>query len=570
MPRREYEIEPVEFTVEESTLRYYSDHVEELSESAAIERPVYIELLKGLLEDGATVLDVGAGTGRDVHLLNREGFDVLGVDPNAELIARGSRRFGIPEGRLKQAALPDLQGITGRYDAVLCSLVLQHLSDTALLDALYSLKQRVADGGVLLVTVPKEAPQDAGDIRYLIRPPERYQFFLTRLGLDLVREMDLVPGDEPGATPARLMLFVAGIRDGLRPIETLESILIEDRKANSYKFALLRALADVATHKYNAAQWRPGGLVAIDIDLIARHWIEYYWPIVAAEERGSFVLQGQRIKGKADVTFREPLRELVRAFGEGGLSAFLLALESNRLSTGAKALYKATLTKVRSGIDQPVQYSGNDRTGAKVFQREGRRILVPAELWSELSVMGRWVADSVILRWAEFTVNLKHQSPHVTKEQVVSLLLQRSAADRKVDVARAAYERVLAGRHSLTCVWSGAALRRFDVDHAIPFALWGNNDLWNLLPAAPNVNSAKSDRLPSRNLVEARRRGILEAWEHLYVQESALFLRHTGDFVGEPLAGFAGAQRATLFATFKDAIEYTAQNRVAERWDGPG
>ncbi len=195
---------------------------------------------------------------------------------------------------------------------------------------------------------------------------------------------------------------------------------------------------------------------------------------------------------------------------------------------------------------------------------------MPAELWAELSVMGRWVVDSIILRWAEFTVTLKHQAPHVTKEQVVSLLLQHSAAGRKVDVARSAYDRVLAEHHSLTCVWSGLALKRFDVDHAIPFALWGNNDLWNLLPAAPKVNNAKRAKLPSRSLVETRRPGIVEAWEHLYVQEPALFLRHAGDFVGEPLAGFAGPQRATLFATFKDAIEYTAQNRVAERWDGLG
>ena len=569
-PRREYEIKPVEFTVEESTLRYYSDHVQELFESAAGGRPVYIDMFRGLLEDGATVLDVGAGIGRLVHLLSREGFDVLGADPNAELITRGRRRFEIPQERLKQAALPDLEGITGRYDAVLCSLVLQHLPETAVLDALYSLKQRVADGGLLLVTVPMEAPEDSGDVRYLLRPSEQYRFFLSRLGLELVREMDLVPGSESGTTPARLMLFAAGIADGLRPIETLESVLIEDRKVNSYKYALLRALADLASHKYNAAQWRPGGSVAIDMDLIARQWIEYYWPIVAGEERGLFVLQGQRITGKADITFREPLRQLIRAFGEGGLAAFILALESNRLSPTAQDLYSATLAKLRSGIAQPVQYAGNDRTGTKIFQREGRRILLPAELWAELSVMGRWVADSIVLRWAEFTVNLKHQTPEVTREQVVSLLLQQSAADRKVDVARSAYERVLAERHSLTCVWSGLDLRRFDVDHAIPFALWGNNDLWNLLPAAPKVNNAKRAKLPSRKLVEARRPEIVEAWELLYTQEPALFLRHAGDFVGQDLMGFTGAQRATLFATFKDAIEYTAQNRVAERWDGLG
>ncbi|MFW5842890.1 MAG: class I SAM-dependent methyltransferase, partial [Spirochaetota bacterium] len=289
--RSEYGIDHLESTVAEETLRYYSGHIEELAESAVVERPVYIDVLTGLLQDGARVLDVGAGIGRDVNLLGEEGFDVLGVDPNPELLTRGGRRFAIPDGRLRQSSLPDLPGVTGRYDAVLCSLVLQHLPDTAFLDALYTLKQRLAQGGLLLLTVPMDMPADAENVIYRIRSPEQYQFFLARLGLDLIREMDLVPGGDPGSTSARLMLFAAGAGDGLRPIETLESILIEDRKVNSYKYALLRALANLATRRYNAVRWRPDGIVALDIDLIAREWIEYYWPIVAAEEKGRFILQ---------------------------------------------------------------------------------------------------------------------------------------------------------------------------------------------------------------------------------------------------------------------------------------
>ncbi|MFP4432467.1 MAG: methyltransferase domain-containing protein [Spirochaetaceae bacterium] len=568
--KSKYRFEPVDFTVAEETLRYYSGHKDELAENAVAERPVHIDVLSGLLHEGATVLDVGTGIGRDVHRFSEEGFDVLGGDPNPELLILGRRRFAIPDRRLRQSSLPDLPGVTGRYDAVLCSLVLQHLPDTAFLDALYTLKQRLVEGGLLLLTVPMEIPADAENVIYRIRSPEQYQFFLARLGLDLIREIDLVPGGDPGSTSARLMLFAAGSGDGLRPIETLESILIEDRKVNSYKYALLRALANLATRRYNAVRWRPDGIVALDIDLIAREWIKYYWPIVAAQEKGRFILQGQEIQGKADVTFREPLRGLVRAFGEGGLSAFTLALECDRLSEPAKALYKVTIQKVRLGIAQPVQYAGNERTGAKVFRKEGKQILMPAELWAELSVMGRWIADSIVLRWADFTINLRRQPPDVTSQEVISLLLEPSGADRKVDIARSAYERVLTERNSLTCVWSGSALRRFDVDHAIPFALWGNNDLWNLLPTAPEVNNAKRAKLPSRKLVEARRPEIVEAWEHLHSQEPALFLRHAEEFVGQKLSDFAELQRATLFTAFKDAIEYTAQNRVAERWEGFG
>ncbi|WP_418156223.1 HNH endonuclease domain-containing protein [Pseudomonas aeruginosa] len=48
------------------------------------------------------------------------------------------------------------------------------------------------------------------------------------------------------------------------------------------------------------------------------------------------------------------------------------------------------------------------------------------------------------------------------------------------------------------CTWSGRPLnQRFAVDHAIPFSLWANNDLWNLLQVDQQVNANKSDKLPS-------------------------------------------------------------------------
>lgn len=48
-----------------------------------------------------------------------------------------------------------------------------------------------------------------------------------------------------------------------------------------------------------------------------------------------------------------------------------------------------------------------------------------------------------------------------------------------------------------TAVASG----HFVIDHAIPFAFWGNNDLWNLLPADAAVNGQKSDKLPRPDLL---------------------------------------------------------------------
>ncbi len=56
------------------------------------------------------------------------------------------------------------------------------------------------------------------------------------------------------------------------------------------------------------------------------------------------------------------------------------------------------------------------------------------------------------------------------------------------------------------CAWTGRTLDgRFEVDHASPYSVWGNNDRWNLLPCLARVNRAKSDALPTRQLLVRRR-----------------------------------------------------------------
>ncbi|MFD2825276.1 HNH endonuclease domain-containing protein [Leeuwenhoekiella polynyae] len=53
-------------------------------------------------------------------------------------------------------------------------------------------------------------------------------------------------------------------------------------------------------------------------------------------------------------------------------------------------------------------------------------------------------------------------------------------------------------------------MARYPLDLVIPFSICKNNDLWNLLPAARNVNAAKSDKIPAPELIERQRDRILE------------------------------------------------------------
>lgn len=72
-------------------------------------------------------------------------------------------------------------------------------------------------------------------------------------------------------------------------------------------------------------------------------------------------------------------------------------------------------------------------------------------------------------------------------------------------------------------MWTEPILLRQTQNNVTPFSISKNNDLWNLLPAARNVNAAKSDKIPAPELIERQRDRILEYWEILHKHQQQCF-----------------------------------------------
>jgi hypothetical protein len=72
----------------------------------------------------------------------------------------------------------------------------------------------------------------------------------------------------------------------------------------------------------------------------------------------------------------------------------------------------------------------------------------------------------------------------------------------------------------INCVWSDKSLKsKYDIDHSMPFARWPNNDLWNLLPTDSQVNSQKSDRLPTEQKLKASKERIQHWWQEAWLDD---------------------------------------------------
>jgi SAM-dependent methyltransferase len=101
---------------------------------------------------GATVLDIGCGNGIVSRAIGRAGYHITGIDVSEKTIARAVAENDLDNVEFKVVGASQLKAEPGRYDAIICSEVLEHLHEPAeLLSILYS---SLKDNGVLVVTVP--------------------------------------------------------------------------------------------------------------------------------------------------------------------------------------------------------------------------------------------------------------------------------------------------------------------------------------------------------------------------------------------------------------------------------
>ncbi len=108
-------------------------------------------LHESLPADGK-ILDVGCGNGVISRHLGRLGFNVLGVDVSEKTIEMARAIEPMPNVVFLKKSAEELVASGEKYDAVICSEVLEHLNDPgALLNVLYA---TLAENGKLIVTVP--------------------------------------------------------------------------------------------------------------------------------------------------------------------------------------------------------------------------------------------------------------------------------------------------------------------------------------------------------------------------------------------------------------------------------
>ena len=145
--------------MDEKTVQYYNENAESLYNfysSVASGQGISKYFLSAFPSLNAKILDIGAGSGRDILELLKHGYDAYGVDASESLVYTTLTHNPDLKGRLQVSSLPELKNLQGKYDSILCSAVLMHIPKRSLFDSACRIRELLNPNGRLLLSLPKK------------------------------------------------------------------------------------------------------------------------------------------------------------------------------------------------------------------------------------------------------------------------------------------------------------------------------------------------------------------------------------------------------------------------------
>ena len=490
---------------------------------------IHAPVLDLVPESAGCVLDVGAGSGRDAAWFAAKGHQVVAVEPSVEMRAAGKECHGSPDIRWMDDTLPALDKVLRSkltFDLVWLSGVWMHVPPSTRARAFRKLVSVMSPGGSMMVSLRRGPP-----------PPERpmgpataadMEILARRHGLQTIRREAVT--DAAGRSGIRWeVIWLRLPDDGTGALPLLRHVVFNDRKSSTYKLALLRAAIRIADGAGGFA--RPGRdehHVDLPLGLVALFWVRTFRPLIASDlpqhpagnRRLAFVKEGFRgLAARSPHDLRigqhftgDDARNLIRAVRNAASCIRNMPATHTTYPGSSEPMFPCE----RAG---PVRIRNAIRLDEAFLWSFGT-LSVPANLWQAMGRYAPWIEPAVLNEWIE--IMRGYASEPVSRDACMAALRWLEPEHETGDIRRLG-RRLRESGSPLFCVWTGRRpTREFDVDHCFPFAAWPCNDLWNLLPSAPDANRRKGDRLPAPEALEQAKPRMLEWWDLAYLRNAAL------------------------------------------------
>ncbi|MBX7127101.1 MAG: hypothetical protein K1X47_15505 [Cyclobacteriaceae bacterium] len=363
----------------------------------------------------------------------------------------------------------------------------------------------------------------------------------------------------------------------------ISRIIEKDSKSTTYKLALLRSVIDIIQENSPYIE-ESIDRVHFPMGLVIEKWLLYYYPILESSHRIP------QIHGSANLAFATEFQKLISHYkSQNGFSKFYRDLIEHGIAPEAQQHFQELAIKIYQTIKgMPMRYIGSSLYDQhySIFRIENRRrsnssissleslissfgsFSIPVNYFEAFKLMGNYITgqESILMKWAEFSVGASDQ--RLTTEMALGEMLKNPITSRDILTSKKLYEQVLEKSGRVFCVWTGKQINSYEIDHVIPFSIWRNNDLWNLLPAQPSINRLKRDKIPSPETIEKSKDRILNYWELLSAQCSDRFPRE----IKHALLGNnpSDSWRESAIERLKLTTTYLIDVRGYEGWRLPG
>ncbi|MGZ8291829.1 MAG: class I SAM-dependent methyltransferase [Telluria sp.] len=485
----------------------------------------YLDLLP---PPGATILDVGAGSGRDAAWFAAQGYDVIAVEPSDAMRTQACARHTSTRIKWLADSLPDLVqvrrlGLT--FDLILLSAVWMHIPPASRERALRKLATLLAPNGRIVISLRIGEP-DINRSMYSVSLNELSNH-AQQFGLRLIRSTD--SADKLGRANVSWITAVFGLPDdGIGSLPLLRHLVLVDEKSSTYKIALLRILARIADTAAGSARHEREH-VAVPLGLVALFWMRMYKPLIESGlpqmppthlgTRPGFVTDSfsalrlvNPVELRVGTVFDgDTAKHMHRSLAE--IAQLIRTMPGKYLKWPAsdQPIFEI-LPSRRAATPSPLRIDD-------AFLWSFGALHVPLQIWNALTRYNVWVEPVLVTEWVRLIEGYAGgRLPNV--RQLAQSLLVWAEPERDTKLARAAVARIRAQGKPVYCVWSGQRLRdEYDVDHCFPFAAWPCGDAWNLMPSSKQINNEKSNRLVTQAALERASDYITNWWNDAFLRD---------------------------------------------------
>ena len=484
------------------------------------------------IPENGNVLDTGAGSGRDARYLAEQGLSVTAVEPSL-----GLRQIGIENSKVHNItwlddSLPELSSVfklETKYDLILLSAVWMHIPKSNRNRAIRKLSNLLKPNGKIIISLRHGKSPDER-VMYDVSSSE-LATLATEYGLKCKILSDGVNRDTLGrddVTWETVALILPDDGSGSFPL--LRNIIINDSKSSTYKLGLLRSILRIAEGNVGAVLERTESNVSLPLGLVAYYWLKIYKTLIDTHDI-------QQVSGQGVGFIKSDGWQQITHLSNNDLfvgAIFTEATDALNIDT--------TLRHIASVIkNMPCKYLTFPGTQDAIFDVNIRRkpkpksivfdleyfksfgeLIVPRSLWELFTQYSVWVEPVLLSEWVNQMAGYQNNQTRFQKHDLYHAL-QWIEPKHSTTIVRNKVDELLS-TDRVNCCWSGIKLKsKYAVDHAFPFSRWPNNDLWNLLPSKVDINSKKSDKLPTHSKLSQSKEYITDWWKQAWHAENQVF-----------------------------------------------